>query len=172
MKLNSLGDLFVEQLKDVYNAEKQLIKALPKMAKAASAPELRLAFQNHLTITKEQAARLERIFEEIGSSSGRKKCRAMEGLIEEANELIEQKPARAVSDAGLVAAAQRVEHYEISAYGTLRSYATLLGHDNVVGLLELSLKEEEETDELLTQLAESSLNQRALEPDGEGGGAA
>ncbi len=167
MKLNSLGDLFLEQLKDVYNAEKQLIKALPKMAKASTSPELRLAFKDHLAVTKEQAGRLERIFEELGSSAGRKKCRAMEGLIEEGSELIEEKPAPAVADAGLIAAAQRVEHYEIAAYGTLRSYATLLGHENVVGLLELTLKEEEETDKLLSQIAESGVNQKALDFVGE-----
>ncbi len=169
MKLNSLSDLFLEQLKDVYNAEKQLVKALPKMAKAASSPELRLAFQEHLAVTKEQVGRLDRIFEEIGSSPGRKKFKAMEGLIEEGSELIEEKPAPAVADAGLIAAAQRVEHYEIAAYGTLRSYATLLGHENVVGLLELTLKEEEEADKLLSQLAESGVNQRALDIDGDAG---
>ena len=169
MKLNSLSDLFLEQLKDVYNAEKQLVKALPKMAKAASSPELRLAFQDHLATTREQVGRLDRIFEEIGATSGRKKCKAMEGLIEEGNDLIEEKPAPAVADAGLIAAAQRVEHYEIAAYGTLRSYATLLGHENVVGLLELSLKEEEAADRLLSQLAETGVNQRALDFDGEAG---
>ncbi len=169
MKLNSLSDLFLEQLKDVYNAEKQLVKALPKMAKATSSPELRLAFQEHLAVTKEQVGRLDRIFEEIGSSPGRKKCKAMEGLIEEGNELIEEKPAPAVADAGLIAAAQRVEHYEIAAYGTLRSFATLLGHENVVGLLELTLKEEGEADKRLSELAESGVNQRALDAVGEAG---
>ena len=167
MPLNDLRDVLVECIRDLYSAETQLVKALPKMAKAASSPELRMAFQDHLAVTKEQVGRLERIFEELGSSTGRKKCRAMEGLIEEGTMLIEEKPAPAVADAGLIAAAQRVEHYEIASYGTLRSYATLLGHENVVGLLELTLKEEEDTDKLLSQLAESGVNQRALDGDGE-----
>ena len=164
MKLNSLGDLFLEQLKDVYNAEKQLVKALPKMAKAASSPELRLAFQDHLAVTKEQVARLDSVFEEVGARPGRKNCAAMEGLVQEGQELIAEEPAPEVLDAGLIAAAQRVEHYEIAAYGTLRSYAKVLGHKNAAKLLEKTLKEEEETDKLLSELAEGGVNEKAVSP--------
>lgn len=163
--MENLQELFVEQLKDVHNAEKQITKALPKMAKAASSPQLRAAFVEHLAVTKEHVARLESIFEELGEKPGRKKCAAMEGLVEEGQELIEEKPVAQVLDAGLIAAAQRVEHYEIAAYGTLRAFANTLGHKNSVKLFEKTLKEEEEADKLLSNLAESEINERAVSPE-------
>lgn len=163
--METLHDLFVEQLKDLHNAEKQLTKALPKMAKAATSPKLRKAFESHLAQTKGHLKRLEQVFEEIGARPGRKKCVAMEGLVNEGKELLEEDASPEVLDAGLIAAAQRVEHYEIAAYGTLRSYAKLLGHKNAVKLLEKTLKEEEQTDELLTTLAENQINRKALAPE-------
>lgn len=166
--MKNLQELFVEQLKDVHNAERQLVKALLKMAKAATSSSLRGAFEDHLAMTKEQVARLDAVFEEVGARPGRKKCAAMEGLVQEGQELIDEKPAPAVLDAGLIAAAQRVEHYEIAAYGTLRSYAKLLGHKNAVKLLEKTLKEEVDADQRLSDLAEGGVNQKAVSPaDGE-----
>ena len=166
--MKNLQELFVEQLKDVHNAEKQLVKALPKMAKAATTRALRKAFEDHLAVTKEQVTRLDSVFEEVGARPGRKKCVAMEGLVQEGQELIAEEPAPEVLDAGLIAAAQRVEHYEIAAYGTLRSYAKLLGHENAVKLLEKTLKEEEETDKLLSDLAEGGVNEKAVSPAEDG----
>jgi ferritin-like metal-binding protein YciE len=162
--MKNLQELFVDQLKDVHNAEKQLIKALPRMAKAATTAALRKAFEDHLAVTREQVARLDAVFEEVGARPGRKKCAAMEGLVQEGEELIAEQPAREVLDAGLIAAAQRVEHYEIAAYGTLRSYAKVLGHKNAVKLLEKTLKEEEATDQLLSNLAEGGINEKAVSP--------
>ncbi len=162
--MKNLQELFVDQLKDVHNAEKQLIKALPRMAKAATTAALRKAFEDHLAVTREQVARLDAIFEEVGARPGRKKCAAMEGLVQEGEELIAEQPAREVLDAGLIAAAQRVEHYEIAAYGTLRSYAKVLGHKNAAKLLEKTLKEEEATDQLLSNLAEGGINEKAVSP--------
>lgn len=162
--MKNLQELFVEQLKDVHNAEKQLVRALPKMAKAASSAKLRKAFEDHLAVTKEQVERLEKVFEEIGARPGRKKCAAMEGLVQEGQELMAEEPVPAVMDAGLIAAAQRVEHYEIAAYGTLRTFAQTLGHTNAAKLLERTLKEEEATDALLTELAEGGLNRQAVSP--------
>ncbi len=161
MKLGSFQDLFVDQLKDVYSAERQIIQALPKMAKAASDPQLQQAFQEHLEQTQHQKDRLDQVFQNLGASSGRKKCVGMEGLINEGQELIDNGGAPEVIDAGLIAAAQKVEHYEISAYGTLRSFARMLGNDQVAGLLQQTLDEEAQTDEKLTQLAERSVNTQA-----------
>ncbi len=161
MKLGSFQDLFVDQLKDVYSAERQIIQALPKMAKAASDPQLQQAFQEHLEQTQHQKDRLDQIFQNLGASSGRKKCVGMEGLINEGQELIDNGGAPEVIDAGLIAAAQKVEHYEISAYGTLRSFARMLGNDQVAGLLQQTLDEEAQTDEKLTQLAERNVNTQA-----------
>jgi ferritin-like metal-binding protein YciE len=170
--MNNLQELFVDQLRDVYSAERQLTKALPKMAKAATSPNLRNAFQTHLEQTKEHVARVERVFEELGEKPGRKTCEAMEGLVEEGSELIEEGAAPEVLDAGLIAAAQRVEHYEIAAYGTLRSYARLLGHKNAAKVFDTTLKEEEKTDQLLTNLADGEINSKAVVPsDGEAGSA-
>lgn len=161
--MQSLNELFIDQLKDVHSAEKQLTKALPKMAKAASSPNLRDAFKMHLDQTKEHVSRLLAVFEELGVKPGRKVCAAMEGLVKEGSELIEEEPAAEILDAGLIAAAQRVEHYEIAAYGTLRSFARALGHQKAAKLFELTLNEEKEADEKLTTLAEGEVNPRALQ---------
>jgi ferritin-like metal-binding protein YciE len=162
MALESLQDLFVDELKDVYNAEQQILKALPKMAKNASSPELSRAFETHRKQTEGQVARLDTIFEELGVSPGRKKCKGMEGLLAEGAEILEEEGEEAVIDAALISAAQRVEHYEIAAYGCLRTYATLLGHSNAATLLGQTLKEEEATDEILSKLAEEGVNEAAL----------
>jgi ferritin-like metal-binding protein YciE len=165
VKLKSLQDLFVDQLKDLYSAENQLIRALPKMAKAASNPELRAGFEEHLEQTRGHAERLERICEQLDVTPKGKKCVAMEGLIEEGKELLEEDAAPAVLDAGLIAAAQKVEHYEIAGYGTARTWAQMLGHEEAVRLLEETLDEEKATDEKLTQLAEQSVNEEAEEAE-------
>jgi ferritin-like metal-binding protein YciE len=149
-----LRELYIDELKDLYNAESQLLKALPKMAKAASSGELRQGFEEHLEQTKGQVQRLEQIFQKLGESPKGKKCRGMEGLIEEGSEVMEEDFDGAVKDAALIGAAQRVEHYEIAGYGTVRSIAETLGEDDHVSLLEETLEEEKETDEKLTQLAE------------------
>jgi ferritin-like metal-binding protein YciE len=161
MELDTLKDLYVDELKDLYSAEKQLVKALPKMAKAANTPELQEAFRKHLKQTAQHAARLEQICEELGVSPRGKKCVGMEGLIEEGNELIKEEPDPDVLDAGLINKAQHVEHYEIAGYGTVRTYARQLGFDNQADLLQQTLNEEGETDQLLTQLAESGVNMEA-----------
>ena len=162
MALESLQDLFVDELKDVYNAEQQILKALPKMVKNASSPELSRAFETHRKQTEGQVARLDTIFEELGVSPGRKKCKGMEGLLAEGAEILEKEGEEAVIDAALISAAQRVEHYEIAAYGCLRTYAALLGHSDAATLLGQTLKEEEATDEILSKLAEGGVNEAAL----------
>jgi ferritin-like metal-binding protein YciE len=162
MKLESLKDLYLEQLKDLYSAETQLVEALPKMAEAASSPDLRKSFSDHLRQTQEHVNRLERIFSDLNESPKGHTCEGMKGLIKEGQEMIKMKGAPEVLDAGLIAAAQRVEHYEIAGYGTVRTYAELLGREEHARLLERTLQEEEETDELLTQLAESHINEEAF----------
>lgn len=154
MKAESLQDLYLEQLKDLYDAENQLIKALPKMANAASSAELRNAFEEHLEKTKEHAQRIETIFEGMGEKAKGKKCKAMEGLVKEGSEVIEEDMADGVKDAALIAAAQRVEHYEMAGYGCVRTYANLLGDTEAANLLEQTLQDEKEADELLGGLAE------------------
>jgi ferritin-like metal-binding protein YciE len=161
VKLDSLQKLYVEELRDLYSAENQILKALPKMAKAASSPELQAAFQQHLEVTKGQVQRLEQIFETLGKSPKGKKCKAMEGLVEEGQELMSADAEPEVLDAGLIAAAQRVEHYEIAGYGTVRTYAQLLGDQEAADLLQQTLDEEAQTDEALSQLAESLINIQA-----------
>jgi ferritin-like metal-binding protein YciE len=161
MEMESLKELYVDELKDLYSAEKQLVKALPKMAKNASNPELKEAFTNHLQETEGHVERLEQIFEMLGERAGGKKCKGMEGLIEEAKELLEEDATEEVLDAGLISKAQHVEHYEIAGYGTVRTYARQLGLDDQAELLQETLDEEGKTDELLTQLAESSVNLEA-----------
>jgi ferritin-like metal-binding protein YciE len=162
MKLDSLQKLYVEQLKDLYSAETQLVDALPKMAKAASSSELRQAFQEHLAQTKEHVNRLEQIFKDLGYKPTGQKCKGMAGLIEEGEEMIEEDDADDdVRDAGLIAAAQRVEHYEISGYGTVRTYARMLNREEDANILQQTLDEESETDEKLTMLAENSINVKA-----------
>ena len=155
MKLESLHDLFVDELKDLYNAETQLTKALPKMAKAAASEELRTAFEDHLKETEHQVERLETIFKELEASPKGKKCKAMAGLIQEGSEMIEADGPDAVKDAALIAAAQRVEHYEMAGYGTVRTYAQLLGFDEAANLLQETLDEEAAADEKLNELAKN-----------------
>jgi ferritin-like metal-binding protein YciE len=162
MKLESLRDLYVEQLKDLYSAEKQLVDALPKIADAASAPELKNAFREHLSQTRQHVERLEKIFQSLNESPKGETCEGMKGLIKEGEEMIKMKGQPEVIDAGLIAAAQRVEHYEIAGYGTVRTYAELLGEQEAVRLLERTLQEEEETDEKLTEIAESRINEEAF----------
>jgi ferritin-like metal-binding protein YciE len=164
MEHKALKELFVDELKDLYSAENQLIKALPKMAKAATSDDLRAGFQEHLEQTKEHARRLEEICTELGEKPTGKKCAGMEGLIEEGKEMMGEFEDD-VLDAAMISAAQRVEHYEIAAYGTVRTYAELLGHDRAVELLEQTLGEEKETDQKLTELA-GSINVEAANAGG------
>jgi ferritin-like metal-binding protein YciE len=161
MELDTLKDLYVDELKDLYSAEKQLVKALPKMAKAANTPELQEAFRKHARQTAQHAQRLEQICQELGVSPRGKKCVGMEGLIEEGNELIKEEPDPDVLDAGLINKAQHVEHYEMAGYGTVRTYARQLGLETQADLLQQTLDEEGETDHLLTALAESGINAEA-----------
>ncbi|HWF37586.1 MAG TPA: ferritin-like domain-containing protein [Candidatus Acidoferrales bacterium] len=154
MEQNQLKELYVEELKDIYSAESQLVKALPKMAKASNSDELRSGFEEHLEQTKGHVKRLEQIFSALGEKPTGKKCKGMEGLIEEGSEMMDEDLEDEALDAGLISAAQRVEHYEIAAYGTVRTYATILGEDEAASLLEETLEEEKETDQKLTQLAE------------------
>ena len=161
MKLESLETLFVEELRDIYNAENQLLKALPKMAKTASASELKQAFEDHLEQTKEHVERLDEIFEKLDKKPTGKTCKAMKGLIEEGSEIIEEDGEEHVIDAGLIAAAQKVEHYEIASYGTVRTWAEILGEDDAVELLQQTLDEEGETDQRLTELAQELVNVEA-----------
>ncbi len=164
MKVSNLRELLVDELKDLYNAEQQLVKALPKMAKAANSDELRRAFEEHLEQTKGHVERLDRAFESLDVATRGKKCMGMEGLIGEGKELLEAEMPEAVLDAGIIGAAQKVEHYEIAAYGTARRHAELLDLDDVVQLLEQTLDEEKQTDERLTDIAET-INVEAEEPE-------
>ena len=154
MAAKGLKELYIDELKDLYNAENQLVKALPKLAKAASSPKLKQGFEEHLEQTKGHVSRLEEIFEALSESTKGKKCKGMEGLIEEGSEMTEEDFEGAVLDAGLIGAAQRVEHYEIAGYGTARAFAEVLGESEHVSLLEATLTEEEQTDEKLTKLSE------------------
>ncbi len=160
IKLDALEKLYLEELKDLYSAENQLIEALPKMIKAAKDKKLKAAFRVHLAQTREQARRLERICKAMDKSPKGKKCEGMEGLIKEAKGLIKEKPDRDVLDAGLISAAQHVEHYEMAGYGTVRTYARLLGYKGAARVLQQTLNEEGKTDHLLTRLA-VSINVRA-----------
>jgi ferritin-like metal-binding protein YciE len=169
MALKSLHDLYVNELKDLYNAENQLVKALPKMAKAANSAALREAIEEHLEVTKGQVQRLETIFKELDESPKGKKCKAMEGLIEEGKEIMEEDAAPGVLDAALIAAAQRVEHYEIAGYGCVRTFANLLGFEKAAGLLQETLDEEADADKKLTDLAESVINLNAEEGEAQEG---
>ena len=157
MELRTLNDLFVDQLKDLYNAEQQLIRALPKMASAASNDELREAFAHHLTETQDHVRRITDIFGGMGVSPGGETCEAMEGLIREGDKVIAAQGDPAVKDAALIAAAQRVEHYEIAAYGTARTLASELGLSNAESMLDDTLDEEAEADKLLTKIATGGL---------------
>jgi ferritin-like metal-binding protein YciE len=158
MRLDTLKDLYVAELKDLYSAERQIVKALPKMIKATKHPELKAAFKTHLQQTVEHAKRLELICEELGVTPRGKKCVGMEGLLEEGSELIQEEPDDDVLDAGLISAAQHVEHYEMAGYGTVRTYARQLGYESQSQLLQQTLDEEGATDHLLTELAEARIN--------------
>ena len=167
MEQNQLKELYIEELKDIYSAENQLVKALPKLAKASSSDELREGFEEHLEQTKGHVKRLEQIFSALGEKPTGKKCKGMEGLIEEGSEMMDEDLEDEALDAGLISAAQRVEHYEIAAYGTVHTYANILGEDEAASLLEETLEEEKETDQKLTQLAEQ-INVQAAEEGEEG----
>jgi ferritin-like metal-binding protein YciE len=159
MKVDTAEKLFIDELKDLYSAEKQITKALPKMAKAASSQELQEAFQEHLAQTRGHIERLDRVFEILGKSAGGKTCQGMKGLIEEGSEMIEQTEGD-VRDAAMIAAAQRVEHYEIAGYGTVRAIAKLMEQSEIAELLQETLDEEGETDKKLTQIAKK-INRQA-----------
>ena len=167
MQMNSLRELYVEELRDLYSAENQILKALPRMIRAASNKELQRAFSLHERQTQQHVKRLDRIFRMLDESARGKKCKGMEGLLEEGQELIKERPEPEVLDAGLISAAQRVEHYEMAGYGTVRTYARQLGEDEQANLLQETLNEEGETDKLLTSLAEGSINIEADQADDE-----
>ena len=158
MKLESIDELFLHELQDLHSAERQLIVALPKMANKASSLELREAIANHLEQTKEHVGRIEEILEDLQLHVGRHKCKAMEGLIAEADEILSAKGLDAVRDAAMIGAAQRVEHYEIAGYGTARTYAEMLGYSKAAQTLQQTLDEEKEADELLSALAITNVN--------------
>ena len=158
MELNTLKDLYIHELKDLFSVEQQLVKALPKMAKAASNKELASGFQEHLEQTKGHAQRLEQILSSHHATTRGAKCKGMEGIVAEGAEMIEEEGDEEVKDAGLIAAAQRVEHYEMAGYGTARTYAKLLGDREGAKLLQTTLEEEKQTDQKLSQLANSAIN--------------
>lgn len=165
MKMQTLKDLYLDELKDTYDSEQQIVKALPKMAKEATNEELRAAIEQHLDQTQTQIERLEQIFEELGEKAKGSKCEATRGLIEEAKQMMEDAEDDDVRDAAIIGSAQKVEHYEIAAYGTLRTYAELLGYDEQAELLQETLDEEKETDENLTELAVTCINMEANEDE-------
>jgi ferritin-like metal-binding protein YciE len=165
MEMETLRDLYVEGLKDLWSAEKQILKALPTMQKKATHPALKRAFAKHESQTRQQVKRLERICKDLGDSPRGTKCVGMEGLIDEAKELISERPEPDVLDAGMIAAAQHVEHYEMAGYGCVRTYARLLGYPDHAALLQATLDEEGDTDKLLTQLAVTSINIEAAEEE-------
>ena len=162
---DTLRELYVDGLKDLWSAENQLLKALPRMAKAATHPALKRAFLKHEKQTQQHVKRIERICKQLDESPRGKKCVGMEGLIEEGKELIQEKPEKEVLDAGLIAAAQHVEHYEMAGYGTCRTWARLLGLNDQAELLQTTLDEEQQTDLDLTALAESAVNIEAVDPE-------
>ncbi len=159
MAIQTMDDLMVEELRDLYHAETQLTKALPKMSKAAMSPDLKAAFDGHLKETKEQVKRLETVFEKLGKTARGQTCEAMEGLVKEGSEAIEAEMPEELRDCALIAAAQKVEHYEIAGYGTLRAWAEELGHDDVADLLEQSEEEEKAADEKLTMICQALMQQ-------------
>ena len=163
MEMTHLQDLYVDELRDLLHAENQIIKALPRMAKKASSRELASAFTDHLEQTKGQVRRLEQIFEKMGMPARAKKCKGMEGIIEEGKELMDEAEDKDVLDAAMIAAAQKVEHYEIAAYGTARMHAEMLGYSKIARLLQQTLNEEGATDKKLTSLAETIINVEAVE---------
>jgi len=163
MDLNNLRDVFHEQLKDIYSAEKQLTEALPKMAKAASAPKLKEAFRDHLKVTEHQVERIHQLLSSLGVNPGNKKCKAMEGLIEEGDEMAKNDGDGEARDVGLICAAQKVEHYEIATYGSLRTWASILEYREAAEMLQEILDEEYEADTKLNWLAEGHLNRKAVQ---------
>lgn len=165
MPNEGLRELYIEELKDLYSAENQLVKALPKMAKAAASEELRRGFEEHLEQTKEHVARLEKVFQALDESPKGKKCTGMEGLVKEGSEVIAEDFEDAVKDAALIGAAQRVEHYEIAAYGTASEFARILGESEHVSLLEQTLEEEKETDQKLSELGKDINSQANQQPE-------
>jgi len=167
MALETLRDLFLNELRDMYHAEKQLVRALPRMAKAADSDELRQAIEKHLGETRNQVQRLESVFQSLGEAARGKRCQGMEGIVEEGKEILEEEGQEPVIDAAIIAAAQKVEHYEIASYGCLITYADLLGERDASRLLKQNLAEEEATDKALSQLAERSINQAAAAVGGE-----
>ena len=167
MQVSTLNDLFVKELRDMYSGERQLVKALPKMAKKANSPDLQKAIEKHLGETKTQIDRLERAFELLAVSERGPVCKGIKGILEEGTELLEETDVDDVRDAGMIGSAQRVEHYEIAAYGALREYANVLGHSEIVVLLEKSLEEEKAADRKLTELAEQGINAMAINGDSE-----
>jgi ferritin-like metal-binding protein YciE len=162
MKLDTLQKLYIDELRDLYNAENQLLKALPKMAKGASSPDLKNAFEKHFRQTETHVERLEQVFAELNEPAKGKTCRAMKGLIEEGSEILKEDGEESVLDAGIIVAAQKVEHYEMAGYGSVRTFARLLGQEKAAELLQTTLDEESETNESLNQLAESMVNPEAL----------
>lgn len=164
MEMTELQDLYVDELRDLLSAETQIIKALPKMAKKASSPQLQQAFVKHLDESKVHVERLNKIFESMGQRPRAKKCKGIEGILEEGKDFMEEAETDEIMDAGLIASAQRVEHYEIAAYGTLRTYAELLGDKTAAKLLQQTLDEEGATDKKLTSLAQSGINVEAAQP--------
>jgi len=158
---NDLHELFLDELADIYNAEQQLTKALPKFAKTAKNDELREAFEQHLEETENHISRLDQVFESLGESMKRKKCKGMEGLIEEGEEVISEHKSTDALDAGLIISAQKVEHYEIASYGSLCSWAEQMGHNDALELLRQTLEEEKAADEKLTEIAETVANTQA-----------
>jgi len=162
MKLNTLEQLYISELRDLYSAENQLLKALPKMAKGASSPELKDAFEKHLEQTKGHVERLEQIFQHLDENPKGKTCHAMKGLIEEGSEILKEDGEDSVLDAGIIVAAQKVEHYEIASYGSVRTFANLLNQDEPARLLQSTLDEESETNEILNGLAEGIVNPEAV----------
>jgi ferritin-like metal-binding protein YciE len=163
----TLRNLFIDELRDAYHAEKQLTKALPKLAKAATAPDLRKAIESHLEETENHVKRLEQVFETLEEPAKTKVCAGMAGIIEEGSEMIKKEDKGAALDAGIIAGAQRAEHYEMAAYGSLMAWAEALGHDDVLELLGATLEEEKAADEKLSELAEGGINEAAAAEDEE-----
>jgi ferritin-like metal-binding protein YciE len=167
MNVSSLSDLFLEELKDIHNAEKQLVKAIPKMIRSATNEELQKALSDHLEETKTQVSRLEEVLEDLGAGPGRKKCRGMQGIVEEAEELLGEIKDEATRDSAIIACAQRVEHYEIAAYGCARAFAEQLEHTEAAAVLQSILDEESNADKRLTDVAESMVNAMAAQVNSE-----
>jgi ferritin-like metal-binding protein YciE len=164
--METLEKLYISELRDLYSAENQLLKALPKMAKGAASAELKEAFENHLAETETHVERLERIFKDLGENPKGKTCHGMKGLIEEGSEILEEEGEESVLDAGIIVAAQKVEHYEMAGYGSVRAFAQLLGQEEAAQLLETTLDEESKANELLNQLAETTVNAEAVMNNG------